>query len=62
MDQLLLWRAGSGKTSVLTSKVGYMMNYKEINPANIMILTFTKKAAEEMKSRISDLRSINFRN
>ncbi|MGR9635458.1 UvrD-helicase domain-containing protein [Bacillus cereus] len=47
--------AGSGKTSVLTSKVGYMMNYKEINPANIMILTFTKKAAEEMKSRISDL-------
>ncbi|MGI2743967.1 UvrD-helicase domain-containing protein [Bacillus cytotoxicus] len=47
--------AGSGKTSVLTSRVAYMMTEKQIHPGNIMLLTFTKKAAEEMKERISSL-------
>lgn len=47
--------AGSGKTRALTYRYAYIVNELGIDPANILCLTFTNKAAQEMKSRISML-------
>jgi DNA helicase II / ATP-dependent DNA helicase PcrA len=44
--------AGSGKTSAFTTRIAYMIKSKGIDPYNIMAVTFTKKATEEMKSRL----------
>ena len=52
---LIIAGAGSGKTKVLTNKVAYLINEKEINPRNILAITFTNKAAKEMKERIYNL-------
>ena len=52
---LILAGAGSGKTSVLTTKVAYLIKEKNINPKNIVAITFTNKAAKEMKNRIIKL-------
>ena len=53
---IILAGAGSGKTRVLTYKVIYLMQEKNIDPSDILMVTFTNKAANEMKERIQKLR------
>ena len=58
-NKLILAGAGSGKTRVLTCRVAELINTFDVRPSDILALTFTNKASNEMKQRLEKLLKIS---
>ncbi|AFU99672.1 DNA helicase II [Simiduia agarivorans] len=58
-NQLILAGAGSGKTRVLVHRIAWLIEVEQISPASVMAVTFTNKAAREMRARLEQLLGLN---
>ena len=57
---LIVAGAGTGKTTVLVNRLAYLINEKKVDPANLLLLTFTEKAAGEMEDRADQIMSYGY--